>query len=75
MTGYEVLSRYGTGALLKVAALAFLVLALRLVALPFVVVTLLLDRAADALNVAVSKVPKLPAEPLRVVHVSGGARC
>lgn len=72
MTTYEVLSRYGTAAALKVAALAFLVLVLRIAVLPFVVVVLILDRSIKALNSAVAKVP---AAPLTRIHVSEGARC
>lgn len=60
MSCYEVLARHGTGAALKVAALAFLVLALRLAVFPLAVCTLLLDRAINALSAVVASVPAAP---------------
>jgi hypothetical protein len=71
VTTYEILARHGTGAALKVAVLAFLVLVLRLAVFPLALATLLLDRAIGALSTAVANVP---AAPVRLVHVAGDTR-
>lgn len=57
MSPYEVLSAYTTGAAAKVCALALLVFALRLVIVPFVLITVLLVRAQRRLSTVVASIP------------------
>lgn len=60
MNLYEVLSSYTTSAVLRITALVLAVFALRLVVLPFALVTVLLDRAQRGLSTLAAAVPPRP---------------
>lgn len=57
MSLYEALSSYPTSAAAKVCALTLLVFALQAAVLPFVLITLLLQRAQQRLATAATAVP------------------
>jgi hypothetical protein len=57
---YDVLSRYPTGAVLRIACLVLLGLVVRLVALPLAVAALLTGRAVTALDARVASRPAPP---------------
>lgn len=60
MNLYDVLSSYTTTAVLRITALVLAVFALRLVVLPFALVTVLLDRAQRSLSTLAATVPRQP---------------
>lgn len=65
MTAMQMLTRYASGTAAKVAVLLALVLALRLVIVPFALIAVLLDRAQGSLSGVVAAIPtqSIPTRP------------
>ncbi len=76
MTAYDVLSRHSTVDACRLAGFAFLVLLLRVVALPLVLAVLLAERAVQALTDAAATVPgpAVYATTTAAYNRAGGAR-